>query len=152
MNSETSQTARDLMRRLEPGTRQPDLTDLIARSRCPPEAKAGLYLLNGDWERAHTTSQGLDSPVAAYWHALVHRHEPDYANSKYWLRRAGSSPVHAKLLHALEETGKQDLAAPQGTWDPIRFTGLYADRVHDGWTRELERMEMAELLELSLAL
>ena len=152
MNSEEPQIARDLIRRLRPGARQPELTDLIARCRCPPEAKAGMYLLNGDWERAHTTLQGLDSPVAAYWHALVHRYEPDYANSKYWLRRVGNSPIHAKLLHALEETGKRGLAAPNGTWDPIRFTDLYADRAHDGWTRKLERVETAELLELSLAL
>ena len=152
MNSDASQMARDLVPRLTPGRRQPELTDLISRCPCPPEAKAGMYLLNGDWERAHTTSQGLDSPAAAYWHALVHRHEPNYANSKYWLRRVGSSPIHAKLLHALEETGKRSLAAPNGTWDAIRFTDLYADRAHDGWTRHLERVEMAELLDLSLAL
>lgn len=152
MKPESHAEARRLADKITPGKPQPALTAEIARCPCPPEAKAGLFLLNGDWRRAHETSQELSSPPAAYWHALVHRHEGDYGNSKYWLRRCGTSPVHARLLDAAEGLDRRALVAPDGLWDGHRFTDLYADPAHDGWTRELERLEMAELLELSLRL
>jgi hypothetical protein len=143
---------RELVRRLRFGTPQPDLTGEIARARCPPEARAGMYLINGDWERAHETAQAQEGPTAAYWHALVHRHEPDYGNSKYWLRRAGQSPIHARLLETAARESKLDLVAPDGQWDPIRFTDCYADPAHHDWTRRIEAAELEALLEHSLTL
>lgn len=149
MNEDASATARALMARLTPGTPQPALSAEIERCPCPEEARAGMYLINGEWERAHKACQDLQSDTAAYWHALVHRHEPDYGNSKYWLRRVGDSPVHRRLLKAAEEAGKLELVAPEGSWDPVRFTDRFAERAHDGWTRKLDALEMEALLEQS---
>ena len=144
--------ARELAARLTPGNPQPALTAEIAECSCPEEARGGLYLVNGDWEKSHVTVQALDSTVGAYWHALVHRHEPDFGNSKYWLRQCGASPVHGPLLAAAEAMGHLAEVSTGGVWDGVRFTDWYADAARLDWTRELDRLETAELLRLSLEL
>ena len=61
--------------------------DLFPHARSPLGALAGLYLRAGAWHEAHNIAQDLDTPEGAYWHALVHRAEPDDWNANYWLRR-----------------------------------------------------------------
>jgi hypothetical protein len=46
-------------------------------------------LAAGEWQRAHTIVQGLDGPVAAWLHGIVHTLEGDLDNARYWYRRAG---------------------------------------------------------------
>jgi hypothetical protein len=128
------------------------LTAEIERCTCPPEAKAGLFLMNGDWRRAHEVAQDLNSTTAAYWHALVHRHEPDFGNSKYWLHRAGHHPVFDQLLRAAQADPQAGAAAAKGRWDPFKFTDNYADPAQSGWTRRLEAIEIRALVEHSLTL
>ena len=54
-----------------------------------PYLVAGLWLYVDDLPRSHAVSQGIDDPTGAYWHAIMHRREGDFGNSKYWLRHAG---------------------------------------------------------------
>ena len=133
--------------RLDPGKPQPDLSGAIAQCPCSEDARAGLYLLNGDWDLAHRACQDLDTPTAAYWHALVHRHEPDFMNSKYWLRRSGGHPIHQALAAAAGKAGQGNRVAPDGAWDAVRFTDLFANSAEAEWTRDLDRLEMRSLLE-----
>jgi hypothetical protein len=142
--------ARGLLALLREGQPQPALTGRIAACPCGEGVRAGLYLLNGDWERAHEVAQSMEGPTGAHWHALVHRHEPDYANSKYWLRRAGDSPVFPRLLEAAQAAGQAALVAPQGRWDPLRFTDCCADPAQAEWTRPLDALEQRALLALCL--
>jgi len=58
-----------------------------------PEILAGLWLYVDDIERAHTIAQSLDAPTGSWWHAIVHRREGDFWNSKYWYRRVGAHPA-----------------------------------------------------------
>ncbi len=150
MSPEDLQSARGLYERLTPGRPQPALTGEIGRCPCPAEARAGMYLINGDWELAHRAAQESDAPLAAYWHALVHRHEPAYGNSKYWLRRVGTHPVHDALVEAARRAGRVELVAPGGNWDPARFTDHFANPAHSAWTADLDALEMDELLRFSL--
>ena len=55
--------------------------------------KAGLWLYVDDLDRSHAISQGIDTPSGSFWHAIMHRREGDFSNSKYWLRMVGSHPV-----------------------------------------------------------
>ena len=54
-------------------------------------------------EPSHTISQGISSPSGSYWHGIMHRREPDYANAKYWFRRVGPAPD----LSAMWETAAE---------------------------------------------
>jgi hypothetical protein len=66
---------------------------LLAASQLPPGVRTGLWLRCGFWEEAHNVAQDLHTPTGSYWHAIIHRDEPDEFNAGYWFRRIGSHPV-----------------------------------------------------------
>ena len=70
---------------------------LFPGARAPQAAVSGLLLLVGCWDESHELSQGIEPGEGSYWHAILHRREPDYSNSKYWLRRVGGHPIFADL-------------------------------------------------------
>lgn len=45
---------------------------------------AGLWLWHDFSEAAHRIAQVIETPAGAFWHALLHRREGDFANAKYW--------------------------------------------------------------------
>jgi hypothetical protein len=54
---------------------------------------AGLWLFH-DWlDESHMISQGIHSATGSFWHAIMHRREGDFANSKYWYGRAVGHPA-----------------------------------------------------------
>ena len=53
-----------------------------------PGLVAGIWLYVDDLDRSHTISQSLDTVEGSLWHAIMHRRESDFSNSKYWLRLA----------------------------------------------------------------
>ena len=84
---------------------------LFPRSQAPEEALAGLWIYFDGFDQAHTIVQDLNTPEAAYWHAILHRREPDAGNAGYWFRRVGQHPVLAALkldplafVQTMEET------------------------------------------------
>lgn len=96
---------------------------------------AGLYLVEDFLEHSHRLSQKVQGKgkhrAGDYWHAIMHRREPDDSNSKYWFRRVGDHPVFAQLKHVLEnsfantddaeiETELRNLISG-GEWDPLLF-------------------------------
>ncbi len=143
--------AQALLARLTWGRPQPGLTAEIAARGAADAVRAGLHLLNGDWDAAHRIAQDLETPVGNHWHALVHRHEPDFPNSKYWLARVGDSPIYPRLAQAAQAEGQGESVAPQGRWDPLRFTDCFAASNAQAWTRRLDELEIRALLDHCLA-
>lgn len=52
----------------------------------------------GDWARAHSLVEPIDSAAAAWVHAYLHRREGDRSNAAYWYRRAGQPFPSAATL------------------------------------------------------
>ena len=71
--------------------------DTIRRSGLPDLVRAGLFLHLGCWKEAHEVAQDIDTQDGSYWHAIVHRLEPDASNAAYWFRRVGSHPTFPAL-------------------------------------------------------
>jgi hypothetical protein len=70
------------------------LTSRIEALPGPPAVRAVLHLMNDDIGRAHAIAQsGEGDATLDYVHAIVHRREGDWGNSKYWFSRAGGQPV-----------------------------------------------------------
>lgn len=92
-----------------------------------PELRAGIWLYVDDLESSHAASQSLSTPTGSYWHAIMHRREGDFGNSKYWLRMAGSHPVW-RLIPG---------------YDPMRFVDDVASRFREnpGDLVDLQRKE-----------
>jgi hypothetical protein len=62
---------------------------------------AGTWLLHDYLDESHTISQSIETPSGSYWHAIMHRREGDFSNSKYWYRRVGHHPVIERMGEAL---------------------------------------------------
>jgi hypothetical protein len=91
---------------------------------------AGLWLGYDFLDESHAISQDLSIIEGSYWHALMHRREPDYGNSKYWLRRVGRHAIFSDLARQAAELARRsgvaesDYLAGQSTWDAFAFVDL----------------------------
>lgn len=66
---------------------------------------SGLWLLHDFLDESHTISQALHTPEGSFWHAIMHRREPDAWNSKYWWQRVGNHPVLNQLVEQCPSIG-----------------------------------------------
>lgn len=92
---------------------------------------AGLWLYHDFLDESHTISQQIESQEGSYWHGIMHRREPDYANAKYWFRRVGNHPIHSDLCQAARELAQSaehdpatEFLSNQSHWDSFRFVDL----------------------------
>ena len=97
--------------------------ELFPVLREPEAPMAGLWLYFSCFEEAH---QLIDDPRTSdgeYWHAIVHRQEPDPGNAAYWFRRVGQHPVFPDLAAEAQEILKRYPTAEfrTGHWDPFAF-------------------------------
>ncbi|MCX8519466.1 MAG: hypothetical protein ORN21_04940 [Methylophilaceae bacterium] len=51
--------------------------------------EAALAALRGDWHDAHNIVQQNETELANWLHAVLHKIEGDYTNSRYWYARSG---------------------------------------------------------------
>lgn len=76
--------------------RRPEIA--AAAKTLPPPCAAGLWLYFDFLDESHAISQDDESDADRnFWHAIMHRREPDPGNSKYWWRRVGPHPVLGQL-------------------------------------------------------
>lgn len=61
---------------------------------------AGIWLYAGDLNAAHSLVQDMTSDSANWWHAILHRMEGDYTNSRYWYRQSESHPARKESTDA----------------------------------------------------
>jgi hypothetical protein len=157
------------------GPQYPWLREFIQRIQIPKSSstnltalKAGLFLLNDFFDESHSCSQSIEGlgthHTGDYWHAILHRREPDYGNSKYWFRHVGRHPSFTELARAagrhMEATNGsltskldrwKDRLVAGGEWDPFAFVDLCAAAESDSklqeWCARLQHQEMLLLLE-----
>jgi hypothetical protein len=118
---------------------------------------AGLWLFHGFLDNAHNLCQDIETASGSYWHALVHRREPDYANAAYWFRRVGQHPIFPELRQAAADLGAGMQGQPaaaflgqQRRWDPFAFVDLCAQVAGEGsptemLCRQIQRREWEQL-------
>ncbi len=136
-----SNEARDLLETTKPA--QLLASGAVKRADDGEAMLAGLWLWF-DWlDESHTISQGIETPSGSYWHAIMHRREGDYSNSKYWLHRIGRHEIFsplAKAAHALEgdelAVDVPILFAAEADWDPFRFVDLCQRTIGSASTQE----------------
>ncbi len=103
---------------------------LFANSHSPEAALAGLWLYFSCFEEAHQVAQDLNTPEGSFWHAILHRQEPDSGNAAYWFRHVGTHKVYADLLKEAQEIVTRYPQAefrPGSNWDPFAFV-MFCER------------------------
>ena len=120
---------------------------------------AGLWLLYDYLEECHVIAQSLETKEAAYWHAILHRREGDFSNSKYWFRRVGEHQTFAGLHEEAKKlSGKKKLddafsfLSKQSRWDPFAFVDLCEKCVRgraadEDLARQIQQVEWRLLFE-----
>lgn len=120
--------------------------------------KAGLFQWHDALDESHECSQSIEGRgrhrAGDYWHAIMHRREPDYGNSKYWFRHVGSHPIFPELgrraepLIAAAAPEWRDRLLKNG-WDPFAFVDfceLAAAGKNPQWTELAEKIQELEML------
>jgi hypothetical protein len=105
---------------------------------------AGLWLYHDHLDESHTISQALSTSEGSFWHAIMHRREPDAWNSKYWWRRVGVHPVLDLLREQTPSLGYRYM-------NPHDFVD-FCDRVRDTGTEDEMLARHVQMLEWRLLL
>lgn len=112
-------------------------SELFSAAHSADAALAGLYFYCNCWREAHETAQEIHSREGAYWHAMVHRQEPDAWNSGYWFRQVGSHPIFPALRERAAELGVDFGPA----WKPEAFVD-FCEQARGATRTDLERKAM----------
>ena len=78
---------------LGPGTPDESIRPKLHGARSSAALPAGLWLYFDFLDESHRLSQEIETPDGSFWHAIMHRREPDADNSKYWWAGLGHHPV-----------------------------------------------------------
>jgi len=81
----------------------------VAPARDDDDAKcalAALWLWHDLLDRAHRIVQDVHTTTGSFWHAIVHRREGDFSNSRYWYARARGHPVLDEFAAAAQEDSR----------------------------------------------
>ena len=93
----------------------------LAKARNGEVLRAGALWLHGFLDESHSIAQGIPSAEGSYWHALMHRSEGDFSNSKYWYRRVGRHAIFPDLLAAVRQL---KINSQSSTADLLESKGL----------------------------
>src|SRR5581483_7947976 len=94
---------------------------LFPQARAADAAMSGLFLYFSCLDEAHRIAQDISSQEGSYWHAIMHRQEPDPDNSAYWFRSVGRHAIFPALREEAAAAGYN--SGP--TWDPFRFIDYF---------------------------
>jgi hypothetical protein len=100
--------------------------------------RAGLFQWHDFLDESHQCSQSIEgegeNQLGDYWHAIMHRREPDYSNAKYWFRQFGDQPTYRELRSiadgilanspAPDAPCWRDRLQAGSKWNPLAFVDL----------------------------
>jgi len=90
---------------------------------------SGLWLLHNFLDRSHDISQEVHTAEGSFWHAIMHRLEGDFWNSKYWYRKARQHPCFDVI---------------QKNWDPESFVDQCEAAQQSGSMSQVQPTAIAE--------
>ena len=138
-----------------------DLNQLLPNASSATEVtalQAGLWQLHDFLDESHSAAQSIEGECSGngdYWHAIMHRREPDYSNGKYWFRRVGKHArfsdvaiIAAQLLttQTTSASGNWKSRLSGSTWDAFAFVDMCEELAGGG---DVELVSLAERIQWS---
>jgi hypothetical protein len=120
---------------------QQKASELFLNASAPDAAMAGLWTYFSCFEQAHQVAQDVSTPEGSFWHAILHRQEPNPGNAAYWFREVGQHPVFDRLADAATGVAAEHPAAEfhsASRWDPFYFID-FCERARSAPETDLER-------------
>jgi hypothetical protein len=128
---------RKLMPLTMAGKPSPEAVRQIAAIEASEGVRAGLCVYFGSFDEAHRIAQDLPGAEGSFWHAILHRREPDPGNASYWFRRVGDHAVFPALLRRAKAIApERDFGL---RWDPYAFIEI-CESARSAPGGDLERM------------
>ncbi len=126
--------------------------------------RAGLFQWHDFLDESHQLSQSIEGEgedrLGDYWHAIMHRREPDYSNAKYWFRQIGRQQIYRPLQKEADATLAnlgdaqaarwRDRLQPGSKWDPFAFVDLCEECAADETTDLAYAARRIQYIEMSL--
>ena len=83
----------------------------LTKESKPSNQLAGVHLaiwyaVKDNWEMAHNVVQDINTEIASWVHAYLHRIEGDISNAHYWYNRAKKEPSPDSLESELNDIVK----------------------------------------------
>ena len=125
-NSDSQQRQALLELTMEKAFAGQDLRDASSAACCI----SAVWLWHDFLDQSHEISQQIHSSSGSFWHAIMHRRECDFSNSKYWFRKVADHPVYEAMTTAAENLLAQQTQVSDvqlisdGSWDPYLFVDL----------------------------
>jgi hypothetical protein len=133
VRSDGNEMARTMLEHLTPR----DLIDGEIRSEMDAHAVLSGMWLRHDWlGQSHRISQMIETPTGSLWHAIMHRREGDFSNSKYWYRQLDGHPTYGTMNVRAGDVvnpfpaDKSIFRITFDGWSPTAFVDL-VEAVHD---------------------
>ncbi len=102
---------------------------------------AGLWLWHDGLEECHrivqNSGEGDAGATNSFWHAIMHRREGDFSNSKYWYARVSGHPVLPTIAAQASDVLRQEPADKSllrlivNGWNPNAFVDLVESIYND---------------------
>jgi len=99
--------------------------------------KSALYLWNDNIHQAHLIAQQINNADGSLCHAILHRREGDFSNSKYWLRHSGNHPA----FKPIQKT--------HPGWDPYQFVDQCEDAIENQNKNVIKNLETIQYSEIN---
>lgn len=135
---------------------EPYARKLFPEARDATAALVGLSLQLANWSYAHEIAQAVGSREGSYWHAIIHRMEPDYSNANYWFRRVGTHPIFEEIKVGAQAILSQNPVAGwhiSTSWVPETFCEWVREAIESKQTskdtivRAIQQLEVRSLFE-----
>lgn len=151
----------DWLRHHVEGVLHQTLSDVTGPAADLLALQAGLWQMHDFLDESHACSQQIEGEGidrnGDYWHAIMHRREPDFDNSKYWFRRVGQHPIFKQLPEIAQQALSDypeaatwsDRLCRHGQWDAFAFVDLCqaAHRTEESpLANAARRIQWAEML------